>query len=159
MRWKGFNYRPQVGITWRTAEGEHTYHGTKIFLDDRVSHRFFIQNRAGELSLGVDARTICVGRFDNLFSDPHALFFQIGSEAVRNGDRLEGSAARIVLKSDTDAFPQPIRSQCFYEDKGTRWSYAGGGKYMLGGTADANLPHKWVGFYNGRPCVSIDRSS
>jgi len=151
MRWKKYDYREEVGLTWALPGHELQYRDTGIFLTDSP-HRLAITVRGGTIRFLVDGTQVCSTAVSRFFERSDTLYYQIGTEVLLVGDHPIGTVSDIRMKRDVDLNAVPIPTTCIFRGNGVSWEPAGNGMFRAAGVFDATEPSKFTGLRWGQPC-------
>jgi hypothetical protein len=156
MRWKKYNYRSEIGLTWAVPGFHFAYRDTRVFLSDRP-HRLGISVSDGVIRLAVDGKAICSAPLLAIFplrsGEHERLLYQIGTEVEVVGDRPSGAVWNIRLKRDSDATLASPKVTCIYRGYGVSWEPAGGGAFTAEGVFDSTEPYyRFTGVRWDEPC-------
>ena len=151
MRWKKYNYREEVGLTWTLPGRELQYRDTGIFLTDSP-HRLGIGANAETIWFAVDGKRICSAAKSRFFGNKDTLYYQIGTEVELVGDLPTGTVSDIRLKRDADFEAVPVNATCIYRGYGMSWEPAGGGLFRAAGVFDATERSRFTGLRWSEPC-------
>jgi hypothetical protein len=151
MRWKKYDYRQEIGLTWSLPGHALQYRDTGVFLSN-APHRLGIALRGGAIALLVDGKPVCHAAKSSFFAESDILYYQIGTEVLQVGDRPTGTVSDIRLKRDADLEAVPLKVTCVYRGNGVSWEPAAGGTFLAGGVFDATERSRFTGIAWGEPC-------
>jgi hypothetical protein len=152
MRWKRYAYRDEIGLTWSHSDGKLIYRDTEVFATSG-SHRLRVSRTDGDIVFAVDDRVVCRAPSAAFFTSRDQLYYQLGTEVSRYGDRPTGTLSDIRVKRDGDATYHTARVSCIYRGYGLSWEYAGNGTYRADGVFDPTQPYlRFTGNNWDSPC-------
>ncbi len=155
LRWSRFNYRQEVAFTWAGRDGKLIYADSSIFLDDRLPHTFGIAVSGPSLTMSVDHRTVCVAKTSDFFDFRLPLYFQLGDEVQRYGDRISGTLSHVMVKSDDDARPKSYVFTCMYRGRGLQWVETTPGTFAGEGTLAPINGARFTGRTPASKCIDL----
>ena len=79
MRWKRYEYRPELAYTWTDDQGRLVYADSNIFVDDATPHRFGIAVHEDALTMSLDGKDVCRAKTSSFFSPGDRFYFQVGN--------------------------------------------------------------------------------
>jgi len=132
LRWKRYDYRPEISYTWMGPNKKLVYQDSTVFLNDKP-HNFEIGAQADRMFVRVDNIEVCHGSMYRFFGNNPKLSYQLGGELVHYGDRIEGAATNIRFKSDKDPYPKIHNFRCEWIDRGLHWKKTGIASFRLEG--------------------------
>ena len=152
MRWKKYQYRQEIGLTWGSVDGALFYRDTEVWLAPGP-HRLRISEAGGSIAFAVDGKPICHAPAGAFFTTKDVLYYQLGTEVERYGDRPAGTLSDIRVKDDNDVSYRRADPHCVYRGYGLSWEYSGNGRYEAAGVFDPTQPYlKFTGNSWSEPC-------
>lgn len=152
MRWKKYNYRQELGLTWAIPGYHFAYRDTGVFLSD-TPHRLSIAVKDRAIQFAIDGRTVCRSPISAFFTRTESLFYQVGTEVSELGDHPVGDVSGILLKRQADFVATTPRVTCVYRGYGVTWESIGHGTYRAEGVFDATEPYyRFTGERWDQPC-------
>ncbi len=135
MRWKKFNYRNEIALTWAEPDGVLRYYDTPVFVSD-AAHELSISLDGDYITLQADNSVTCAAGVRFFYASSERLYYQIGSEVSEPGDRPTGEIWNI--RAGDAAHPlQAIEPRCSYRGFGLSLEKRGSGRYVPQGVFDA----------------------
>lgn len=153
MRWRKFQFREEIGLTWAFADGALHYRDTGLWVGPG-QHRLRIASSSGTLTMSVDGRAICGVPSSAFFAPQDQLYYQLGTEVEHAGDHPAGTLSNILIKDDSDGAYRRADPHCISHVDGLSWDYLGDGRYVADGVFDPAQPTvKFTGNTRNEPCV------
>ncbi len=153
MRWKKYSYRNEVALTWALPDGELVYRDTGLFVNDDP-HELAIAVDGDSVIFAVDGASLCSAPVSTFFPQRKALFFEVGTEVSRPGDKPAGTVSNLRIKQDTGAWKTAYAS-CIYHGYGLSWRPdANASTFTATGAFDTSKPYLlFTGLTDSAPCV------
>jgi hypothetical protein len=139
MRWKKYDFREEIGLTWSDHDGNLFYRDTEVFVAD-VPHNLGIAVRGKTIVFTVDGAEICHASKDAFFDASDVLYYQLGTEVAHVGDHPAGTLSNIEIKDGAWDTYYPADPHCIYHGYGVSWEYLGNGNYQAEGVFDPKQP-------------------
>lgn len=153
MRWKKYDYRDEIGLTWMLSDGVLIFRDSGIMLPDGP-HRLGISQANGLITLSVDRQAVCTTPFSAFFTSDERMYYQLGTEVSGVGDHPAGTLDAIEIKNDEDADYNAAHPSCVYRGFGVSWEYDGDGRFHAAGTFDPHQPYLlFTGLQRDQKCV------
>lgn len=138
MRWSKYSYRNEIALTWALPDGVLQYRDTPVFVSDGA-HDLGIDVSGTTITLHGDHSVTCTASFAEFYAPGEHVYYQLGNEAVRVGDKPTGTVSAIRAYDQTHAL-QPVTPQCTYSGYGLSWLDDGDGTYSAAGALDPKAP-------------------
>jgi hypothetical protein len=139
IRWKKYDFREEIGLTWSLPDGDLIYRDTEVFLSDSP-HQLGIAVHGKTIAFTVDGNEICHAPKDVFFEATDQLYYQLGTEVRHVGDHPAGTLSNIEIKDGSWDTYFPAEANCIYHGYGVSWEFQGNGSYEAAGAFDEKQP-------------------
>lgn len=153
MRWSKYAYRNEVALTWALPDGALVYRDTGLFVNDGA-HELAIAVNGDDVVFAVDGTSVCSAPVSTFFPQRKSLYFQVGTEVSRPGDKPAGTVTNLRLKEDAGGW-KTANVACIYHGYGVSWHPNGDASaFTATGAFDKTKPYLlFTGLSDSDPCV------